>query len=224
MVREPRRTGIAAALLVLLGKCVATPKGNLGAPPMDSHRVEKRFADIEAKVQSIASRLDARDAPRLAVVPSLFNFLVCAFLALLLTGAIVLRGTKDWFEFCSYLMPVLAALIGGAGLYFTKAEHEVSVAGKRVVLKYDAICYALSVLLLIVGVCSFLVYKEKILALAMAALVPFAFVHTLTGVWIRSRAGNNFKFVFWFWVFLTVILASTSYCWIEWVAKSLVFR
>lgn len=215
---------IAAAFQVLLGRCVAIPKSKIGALPMYPESMEKRFADIEAKIQSMASRLDAADAPRLAVAPSLFNFLVCVFLALLLTGAIVLRGTKDWFEFCSYLMPVLAALIGGAGLYFTKAERNVTVAGRDVELKYDAICYGLSMLFLIIGVCSFLVYKERMLAIAMAALVPVAFVHALTGVWIRSRVGGNFKVAFWFWVFLTVILASTSYYWVEWIAKSLSLR
>ncbi|WP_311238492.1 MULTISPECIES: hypothetical protein [unclassified Xanthomonas] len=219
MVVKVAMRRLSAAIKVLSGQYIATPTSAANTC-LARNDLEKRLKRVEDQLISVEQRLEVADAPRLATVPSLFNFFVSMFLVLLLTGVFLLRDTKDLAEYFSYVMPVLAALIGGAGLYFTRVERVAVWMGFKVPLKYDAICYALSVLFLIVGVCCFLIYKERLAVAGMAVVVPLALIHAGTGLWVQVGSKSKSRFAFWFWIFLTITLAVTSFYWIGWIADA----
>jgi len=217
MVVKVAISRLSAAIKVLSGRFIATPR-NAETRGLARDDLERRLKRLEENMISIKQRLEVADAPRLAITPSFFNFFVSMFLVLLLTGVFLIKNTKDWAEYFSYVMPVLAALIGGAGLYFTRVERVAVWMRFKVSLKYDAICYALSVLFLIFGVCCFLIYKERLVVSGMAVVLPVALVHAATGLWVQSKGENKSQLAFWFWIVLTVLLAVASFYWVGWIA------
>ncbi|WP_153066749.1 hypothetical protein [Xanthomonas arboricola] len=125
-------------------------------------------------------------------------------------------------EYLSYISPLLAAIIGGAGVYFSEKRAEIEGQGRAgKVLSADIVCYLSSIGVGSLGLIAFFSYKEVVIDLAVAMMVPFAFMLSFFLFLIRARKDNGKSLGGRNWLLpsfmLVVICAGLAYCWLEFV-------
>ncbi|WP_407472719.1 hypothetical protein [Xanthomonas campestris] len=125
-------------------------------------------------------------------------------------------------EYLSYISPLLAAIIGGAGVYFSEKRAGMEGQGKvGKVLSAEIVCYLSSIGVGSLGLIAFFAYKEVVIDLAVAMMVPFAFMLSFFLFLIRVREDNGKSLGGRNWLLpsfmLVVVCAGLAYCWLEFV-------
>ncbi|MFA4150294.1 hypothetical protein ACCQ14_08090 [Xanthomonas sp. NCPPB 2865] len=125
-------------------------------------------------------------------------------------------------EYLSYISPLLAAIIGGAGVYFSERRAGIEGQGKvGKVLSAEIVCYLSSIGVGSLGLIAFFAYKEVVIDLAVAMMVPFAFMLSFFLFLIRVREDNGKSLGGRNWLLpsfmLVVVCAGLAYCWLEFV-------
>ncbi|WP_448121897.1 hypothetical protein [Xanthomonas arboricola] len=165
-------------------------------------RLEGALGDLEAwlpeslencaqAITDIRGEIASDKAPRSSFDPSPFIFLVAIFIGAIVVGFAVFAHRDRLMEYLAYVLPLLAALVAGAGLYFTRKEQVFQLWRWSISAKYDVICYQGSILILLLAFSAFSYSPGHGLdALVSLFMVP-GFIGAVFLLWRRSRKSTG---------------------------------
>ncbi|MBB4724755.1 hypothetical protein [Xanthomonas euvesicatoria] len=193
-----------------------------GGSCKDVSNVQGRLSGLERRIKKLEEINASPSGKQDAFWPSIFISYLLVLSGIMAVGTAVLFVKGGVAEYLSYISPLIAAIIGGAGAYFSERRagvKGVSKAGK--VFSVEIVCYFSSIGIGGLGLVAFFAYKGVVGDLAVAMVVPFAFMLSFFIFLIRLRKDGVKKLGGRSWLFpsfmLLVICAGLAYCWLEFV-------
>lgn len=189
----------------------------------------KEVIDLQFELNKLKKRVATLErAPNIKNVGTKNGWMPIFCSYLFVVSGILVVATAIFFvkggvaEYLSYISPFLAAIIGGAGVYFSERRTKIDGLGKLgKAIGIDIVCYLSSIGVGSLGLIAFFAYKEVVTDLAVAMLVPLAFMLSFFLFSIRIRKNNGQPLGGRNWLLpslmLVVICAGLAYCWLEFV-------
>lgn len=149
-----------------------------------------------------------------------FSYLMSIFLLTGIVGSIVFWRAGRIAFYMAYLLPILAAIVVGMGIYFSGDDSRLKGFPSFIKNKPEAFCYKASMFLLMGGLAAFVMTENKGSAMLAALFFPPGLASAMffwglrSEKWKRPPEGSNcLNRAGWMFAWALLILSTAGFCW-----------
>lgn len=196
--------------------------GGIGDRLKEIEIERQNLADLVSEVTALRDKMKEELMPRGEVSLSPFFFFIIIFLlSTILGGVLFARGKEQlYYSYLSYVLPLAAALLSGAVIYFNKNYKKFLPAQVEIFVKFDVFLYQFSAVLLCAGLVAFVISADKGIDFLWGMFFPPGFASSIfyfglrLGKWKGIKNGWNT-----FWLLFSMLLLIASFIGLIWWLK-----